>query len=76
MVSIENDIIKEYFGPQGFDYAYAYPGINKVLQSAGRVIRTETDKGRILLVDNRYIQEKYKSMLPAEWELKTYRVDK
>ena len=76
MVSIENDIIKEYFGAQGFDYAYAYPGINKVLQSAGRVIRTETDKGRILLVDNRYIQEKYKSMLPAEWELKTYRVDK
>ena len=73
MVSIENDIIREYFGINGFDYAYAYPGINKVLQSAGRVIRTETDKGRVLLVDNRYNNFKYRSMLPQEWELESYK---
>lgn len=73
MVSIENDIIREYFGVNGFDYAYAYPGINKVLQSAGRVIRTETDKGRVLLVDNRYNSSKYRSMLPQEWELELYK---
>lgn len=72
MISIENDIIREYFGNNGFDYAYAYPGINKVLQSAGRVIRTETDKGRVLLIDSRYNQYKYRSMLPQEWELKLY----
>ena len=73
MVSIENDIIREYFGVNGFDYAYAYPGINKVLQSSGRVIRTETDKGRVLLVDNRYNSSKYRSMLPQEWELELYK---
>lgn len=72
MVSIENDIIREYFGNNGFDYAYVYPGINKVLQSAGRVIRRETDKGRVLLIDSRYNQIKYKSMLPQEWGLKSY----
>ncbi len=49
------------------------PGINKVLQSAGRVIRTETDKGRVLLVDNRYNSSKYRSMLPQEWELELYK---
>ena len=73
MVSTENDIIREYFGANGFDYAYAYPGINKVLQSAGRVIRTESDKGRVLLVDNRYNNFKYRSMLPNEWNLEIYK---
>ena len=73
MVSIENNIIREYFGANGFDYAYAYPGINKVLQSAGRVIRTESDKGRVLLVDNRYNNFKYRSMLPNEWNLEIYK---
>lgn len=71
-VSLENDIIKEYFAIGGFDYAYTYPGVNKVLQSAGRVIRSETDKGRILLVDSRYSNSKYKNMLPKEWNIKSY----
>lgn len=71
-VSLENDVIKEYFEIGGFDYAYTYPGINKILQSAGRVIRSENDKGRILLVDSRYYNNKYKSMLPKEWRIKNY----
>lgn len=71
-VSLENDIIKEYFDIDGFNYAYTYPGINKVLQSAGRVIRSESDKGRILLIDSRYFNNKYRNMLPKEWNIKNY----
>lgn len=72
MVSIENNIIAEYFDSSGFDYSYTYPGINKVLQSAGRVIRTENDKGRILLIDRRYKDYKYKFILPKEWDIKEF----
>ena len=72
-VSIENNIISDYFLEKGFDYAYTYPGINKVLQSVGRIIRTEEDKGRALLVDNRYNYNKYRSMLPKEWNIKKYK---
>ncbi|WP_066896280.1 ATP-dependent DNA helicase [Clostridium nigeriense] len=68
-ISNEGDIIKDYYEDKGFDYAYIYPGINKIMQAAGRVIRTETDKGRILLIDDRYYTLKYKSLLPKEWEL-------
>lgn len=71
-VSLENDIIKEYFDIDGFNYAYTYPGINKVLQSAGRVIRSESDKGRILLIDSRYFNNKYRNILPKEWNIKNY----
>lgn len=73
MISIENDIISEFFKENGFDYAYTYPGINKVLQCAGRVIRTETDKGRVLLVDRRYLSNKYKNLLPKDWNLKLWK---
>lgn len=68
-ISNEGDIIKDYYEEKGFDYAYIYPGINKIMQAAGRVIRTETDKGRILLIDDRYYTLKYRSLLPREWEL-------
>jgi DNA excision repair protein ERCC-2 len=68
-ISNEGDIIRDYYEDRGFDYAYIYPGINKVMQAAGRVIRTETDKGRILLIDDRYYTLKYRSLLPKEWEL-------
>lgn len=68
-ISNEGDIIKDYYDEKGFDYAYIYPGINKVMQAAGRVIRTETDKGRILLIDDRYFTLKYKSLLPKEWDI-------
>lgn len=68
-ISNEGDIIRNYYEDNGFDYAYIYPGINKIMQAAGRVIRTEEDKGRILLIDDRYSTIKYKSILPVEWEL-------
>ena len=72
-VSIENNIIASYFEDKGFDYAYTYPGINKVLQSVGRIIRTEEDTGQTLLVDRRYSYSKYRSMLPKEWDIKIYK---
>lgn len=67
----DREILKGYFdsrGMRGFDYAYLYPGINKVLQSAGRVIRTETDRGVILLLDERFSQRQYRDSFPREWE--------
>ncbi|MFR2743179.1 MAG: ATP-dependent DNA helicase, partial [Clostridium saudiense] len=73
-VSIENNIIQEYFDTNGFDYSYTYPGINKVLQSVGRVIRTETDKGRVLLIDNRYNNPKYRFILPSDWIIEDYKL--
>ena len=51
----------------GFSYAYQYPGMNKVLQAAGRVIRTEQDYGCILLLDDRFLQGSYQSLFPREW---------
>ena len=51
----------------GFDYAYLYPGMNKVLQSAGRVIRTEEDQGVILLLDERFQTRRYQEIFPREW---------
>lgn len=67
----DREILKGYFdarGMRGFDYAYLYPGINKVLQSAGRVIRTETDRGIILLLDERFSQRQYRDSFPREWK--------
>lgn len=66
-ISVESDIIRDYYEEKGFDYAYIYPGINKVMQAAGRVIRTETDKGRLMLIDDRYNSLKYKNLIPKEW---------
>ena len=66
----EREILKNYFdqkGLYGFDYAYRYPGMNKVLQAAGRVIRTEDDRGVILLLDERFQREKGKEIFPKEW---------
>lgn len=66
----EREILKQYFdrkNGRGFDYAYLYPGMNKVLQSAGRVIRTETDRGVILLLDDRFLQRQYREIFPREW---------
>ena len=66
----EREILKKYFDDMqlhGFDYAYRYPGMNKVLQAAGRVIRTEQDKGIILLLDERFKESKYRESFPREW---------
>ena len=51
----------------GFEFAYLYPGINRVLQAAGRVIRTEEDRGVVLLIDQRYATARYRSLLPEHW---------
>ncbi|MCL2253881.1 MAG: ATP-dependent DNA helicase [Lachnospiraceae bacterium] len=66
----EREIIKRYFdeqGENGFDYAYKLPGINKVLQSAGRVIRTQDDIGIVVLLDERFIESRYRKLFPHEW---------
>lgn len=70
MVCTENELFREYFDEHkgtGFNYAYQYPGMNKVLQAAGRVIRTSNDKGAILLLDERFLQNSYKQLFPKEW---------
>ena len=56
---------------EGFDYAYRYPGMNKVLQAAGRVIRTVSDVGVIELLDERFLQSDYRGLFPREWEKRT-----
>lgn len=70
-VCFERELLKEYFdnrGQNGFDYAYRYPGMNKVLQAGGRVIRTTEDVGMIALLDERFLDISYKKMFPKEWE--------
>ncbi len=70
-ISLERELIKEHFARTmngGFEYAYLYPGINRVLQAAGRVIRTEKDRGVVLLIDQRYGRYQYKSLLREEWD--------
>ena len=66
----ERKLLKQYFdehGFHGFDYAYLYPGMNKVLQSAGRVIRTQEDRGVVLLLDDRFLDMRYREVFPREW---------
>lgn len=70
-VCFEREILKEFFeedGESGFDYSYRYPGMNKVLQAAGRVIRTVEDVGIVALLDERFLQFAYQRMFPREWE--------
>ena len=71
LVGYERELLKDYFdnqGLDGFDYAYRFPGMNKVLQAAGRVIRTAEDTGIVLLLDERFLQGTYKALYPREWE--------
>ncbi len=70
MVCNERELFRGYFDQRnglGFDYAYLYQGMNKVLQSAGRVIRTQEDRGAILLLDERFTQTQYYNLFPNEW---------
>jgi len=70
MVCDERELFKFYFDEKngrGFDYAYLYPGMNKVMQSAGRVIRTTEDIGTILLLDERFLSSAYQNLFPREW---------
>lgn len=66
----ERNLIKSYMdstGKNGYEYAYVFPGMNKVQQAGGRLIRSETDHGVLLLIDDRYLQPLYQRLLPEEW---------
>jgi Rad3-related DNA helicase len=70
MVCRQNELFREYFDKkngEGFPYAYQYPAMNNVLQAAGRVIRTMEDRGAILLLDQRFLQQSYQELFPREW---------
>ncbi|MFB7139394.1 ATP-dependent DNA helicase [Gottfriedia sp. NPDC056225] len=70
-ICLERNILKDHFnsvGKNGYYYAYVFPGMNKVMQAGGRVIRSETDKGTLLLIDDRYKSALYQNLLPAEWK--------
>jgi DNA excision repair protein ERCC-2 len=67
---LERDLISERFAARkldGYDFAYRFPGMNRVLQAAGRVIRTETDRGFIVLIDRRFAESRYRQLLPSHW---------
>lgn len=69
-VNTEREVLKKHYdrlGENGFDYAYRFPGMNKVLQAAGRVIRTKEDVGCILLMDERFRSTEYRILFPEEW---------
>lgn len=70
-ISTEGELLKKHFesqGKPGYDYAYRFPGINKVFQAAGRVIRTTEDEGVIVLLDNRMLQENHVRLFPMDWD--------
>jgi DNA excision repair protein ERCC-2 len=70
-LSVERNLIRDYFQSQpagGFDYAYTFPGMNRVLQAIGRVIRSETDRGVVLLIDARFDEVRYRRLFPAWWK--------
>ena len=69
-LSAERNIIRDYFENRaecGYDYSYTYPGMNSVLQAAGRVIRRPDDRGVVVLIDDRYAEEKYRALYPPHW---------
>lgn len=70
MIAPFNNVLKSHFDEEfssGFDFAYTYPGINKVIQAVGRVIRSETDRGIAILLDDRFTTRRYLSLYPKEW---------
>lgn len=69
-LNVQQDIIRDHFNNKnglGYEYAYMYPGMNKVLQAAGRVIRCESDKGAVLLIDERFGHYNYIKLFPKHW---------
>ena len=71
MINEPNDQLRTYYQEKfekGFDYAYQYPGMNKVIQAVGRVIRTENDYGVAVLIDDRFVSSSYKKLFPLEWK--------
>ncbi|QOR34943.1 ATP-dependent DNA helicase [Clostridium sp. 'deep sea'] len=75
---LERNLIKQHFDKEygtGFQYSYMYPGMNKVLQAAGRVIRTSTDTGIVILIDTRFAHNYYQKLFPPEWKYARYVTD-
>jgi DNA excision repair protein ERCC-2 len=73
-VSFERELLRRYFEEQeeaGFDYAYLQPGMTRVVQAAGRLIRSETDRGVIALLCGRFLEEPYVSRIPRDWYVET-----
>jgi DNA excision repair protein ERCC-2 len=69
-ICLERDLIREFWqnsGRSGFDYAYTFPGMNRVLQAVGRLIRTETDRGVVLLIDERFARRTQRALFPSWW---------
>ena len=69
-VSFERELIRRYYDQRngkGFEFAYLYPGMNRVIQSVGRLIRTETDRGVAVLVCRRFTQPQYSTLFPPDW---------
>jgi Rad3-related DNA helicase len=70
-LSNERNIIRDYYeekNGRGYDYSYSFPGMNSVLQAAGRVIRRDTDRGVVVLIDDRYSEPLYAHLFPEHWE--------
>jgi DNA excision repair protein ERCC-2 len=67
---LERELLRQYYDKaygQGFEYAYVYPAMTKVIQSAGRIVRSETDRGLLVLMDNRFLSDQYARAMPADW---------
>lgn len=78
-ICLERELIRDHFETKrraGFDFAYRYPGFNRVLQAVGRVIRTDQDRGTVLLVDNRFGASRYRGLYPTEWQPVSPRPDR
>ncbi len=70
-ICLERDVIRDYYATvnrSGFEYAYQYPGINRVMQAAGRVIRSAEDRGVVLLIDTRFSSRRYRGLFPGHWQ--------
>jgi len=75
-IGTERDLIRAHFdarGEDGFAFAYRFPGLNRVVQAAGRVIRSESDRGAVLLIDARYREPAYAALLPPHWKVQRVR---
>lgn len=73
MVGLEREVMRRQFesaSKDGFAFAYVYPGLNRVLQAVGRVIRSETDRGAVLLIDNRWSEARYRELMPPHWSVR------
>ena len=69
-VGAQQEILRDYYqekNQMGYDFAYRYPGMNKVLQAAGRVIRSDSDRGVVMLLDDRFAAPSYRRLFPAHW---------